>query len=176
MRTQVPSPKGAQPPIFGPYLLWPNGSMDQDATWYGDRPRPKRHCVRWGPSSPSLQKGAEPPIFGPYLLWPNSCMDQDATWYRGRPRPRLHCAIWGPSSPPQKRGHSHPQFLAHVCCSQTAGWIKMPLYTMVGLGLGNIVLDADPAPSPRGTAPRKFLFMSVVAKQLDGSGCHLIWR
>jgi len=27
-----PLPKGAQPPIFGPYLLWPNGSMDQDAT------------------------------------------------------------------------------------------------------------------------------------------------
>ena len=26
-------PKGAQPPIFGPYLLWPNGWMDQDATW-----------------------------------------------------------------------------------------------------------------------------------------------
>jgi len=28
-----PSPKGAQPPSLGPYLLWPNGSMDQDATW-----------------------------------------------------------------------------------------------------------------------------------------------
>ena len=26
-------PKGAQPPIFGPCLLWPNGWMDQDATW-----------------------------------------------------------------------------------------------------------------------------------------------
>jgi len=27
--------KGTQPvsPIFGPYLLWPNGWMDQDATW-----------------------------------------------------------------------------------------------------------------------------------------------
>ena len=24
-----------QPPIFGPRLLWPNGLMDQDATWYG---------------------------------------------------------------------------------------------------------------------------------------------
>jgi len=28
-----PLPKGTQPPVFGPYLLWPNGSMDQDATW-----------------------------------------------------------------------------------------------------------------------------------------------
>jgi len=26
-------PKGHSPPIFGPYLLWPNGWMDQDATW-----------------------------------------------------------------------------------------------------------------------------------------------
>ena len=23
----------AQPPILGPCLLWPNGWMDQDATW-----------------------------------------------------------------------------------------------------------------------------------------------
>ena len=28
-----PLPKGAQPPIFGPYLLCPNNSMNQDATW-----------------------------------------------------------------------------------------------------------------------------------------------
>jgi len=28
--------KGTQPPsIFGSCLLWPNGWMDQDATWYG---------------------------------------------------------------------------------------------------------------------------------------------
>jgi len=26
---------GAQPPIFGPCLLWPNDWMDQDATWNG---------------------------------------------------------------------------------------------------------------------------------------------
>ena len=28
-----PLPKGAQPTIFGPCLLWSNGWMDQDATW-----------------------------------------------------------------------------------------------------------------------------------------------
>jgi len=27
-----PAKKGAQPPIFGPCLLWPKGWMDQDAT------------------------------------------------------------------------------------------------------------------------------------------------
>ena len=28
---------GAPPPIVGPCLLWPNGWMDEDATWYGGR-------------------------------------------------------------------------------------------------------------------------------------------
>ena len=41
-----PPLKGAQPPVFGPCLLWPNGWMDEDATWYGSRPRPMPHCVR----------------------------------------------------------------------------------------------------------------------------------
>jgi len=45
-------PNRAQPPIFGTCLLWPNGLIDQDATWYCDRPRPRRHCVRWGPAPP----------------------------------------------------------------------------------------------------------------------------
>ena len=49
--TQLPSPKkGQSPPIFGPFLLWPNGWMHQVATWYGGRPQPRRLCVRWGPS------------------------------------------------------------------------------------------------------------------------------
>ena len=33
--------------------------MDQGATWYGGRPRPRRHYVRWKPSSP--RKGAQQP-------------------------------------------------------------------------------------------------------------------
>ena len=50
-------PKRVAPPIFGPRLLWPNGCMDQDAAWCGGRRRPTRHCVRWGPSSPSQKRG-----------------------------------------------------------------------------------------------------------------------
>ena len=36
--------KRAHPPhpISGPYLLWPNGLMDEDAAWYGSRPRPRQ--------------------------------------------------------------------------------------------------------------------------------------
>ena len=49
----------APPPISGPYLLRPNGCIDQDVTWYRARPRPRRLCVRWGPRSLS-RKGAKP--------------------------------------------------------------------------------------------------------------------
>jgi len=52
-------PQGAWPLNFGLCLLWPNGWMDQDATWYESRPRPRPHCVTWRPSSPS-QKGHSP--------------------------------------------------------------------------------------------------------------------
>jgi len=44
--------------IFGPFLLWSNGWMHQDATWYGDWPQPRRLCVRWGPTP--CPKWAEP--------------------------------------------------------------------------------------------------------------------
>jgi len=77
-------------------------------------------------------------------------MDQDAIWYGGRPRPSTHCVRWGPNSPPPK-GHS-PQFSAHVCCGQTAGWIKMPLGREIDVGPGDIVLDGAKLHPERGTA------------------------
>jgi len=32
--------------FFGPCLLWQNGWIDQDATWYKGRPWPRPYCVR----------------------------------------------------------------------------------------------------------------------------------
>jgi len=32
--------------------------------------------------------------------------------------------LWGPSLPPPKKKAEQPHFSAHVCCGQTAGWIK----------------------------------------------------
>jgi len=102
-----------------------------------------RHCVRWGPISPS-QKGHSPrPIFGPCLSWQNGWMDQDATWYGGRPRPRRRCVRWGPSSAPPPKRCTAPIF-AHLYCGQTAGWMKTALGTEVGPGV-HIVLDGDRA-------------------------------
>jgi len=37
-------------PVCDVGVWWPNCWMDQDATWYGGRPRPRRHCVRWDPA------------------------------------------------------------------------------------------------------------------------------
>ena len=67
-----------------------------------------------------------------------------------------HIVLDGDQAPP--KGHI-PQFLAHVCCGQTAGWIKMPISTEVGLGPVDIVTDGDPAPPPpnkRGQAAPHF--------------------
>jgi len=81
------------------------------------------------------------------VLWPNGWMDQDETCHAGRPRPWSHCVGWRPSSPSPK-GHSPLQCLAHICCGQMAGWIKMPLGMEVDLSPGDFVLDGEPA-SPK---------------------------
>jgi len=39
-----PSPN----PIFAHVYCGGNGWVDQDATWYGGKPGPRRRCVRWG--------------------------------------------------------------------------------------------------------------------------------
>jgi len=38
-------------PVCDVGVLWPNGWMDEDETWYGGRSWPRPHCVRWGLSS-----------------------------------------------------------------------------------------------------------------------------
>ena len=48
--------------------------------------------------------------------------------------------------PPKKGGGAVPNFLAHVYCGKTGGWVKMPLRMEVGLDPGHIVLRKDPAP------------------------------
>ena len=52
--------------------------------------------------------------------------------------------------------------LRHVYYGQTAGWIRMPLDTEVGLDPGDIVLDGDPAPPPRKRAEQPPLFSPLL--------------
>ena len=57
----------APSPSFDPCLLWPNGWIDEDATWYGSRHRPRPHCVR---RTEVPTKGAQqpPPSFRPMSI------------------------------------------------------------------------------------------------------------
>ena len=128
-----------------------------------------------GDPAPSPQ-GVEPAIFGPWLLWPNGWMDQDATWHEGRPRLKQLCVRWGPSPPPHKGAEPPPQCLSHFYSGQTAGCIKMPLGTEVGLTPGDFVLDGDPVPLPKkGVEPPPQIFGPCLL-WLDGSRCYLARR
>ena len=60
-------------------------------------------------------------------------------------------------------------------CGQTAGWMKMPLDTQLGLGPGHIVKDATQLPQKGNNSPPIFS-PCIVAKRVDGSTCHLIRR
>ena len=56
-----PQQRGGAPlPIFGPFLLCPNGWMHQDAIRYGGRPQPRQVYVGWGPSPPPQKGGRSP--------------------------------------------------------------------------------------------------------------------
>jgi len=96
---------------FRPYLLWPNGWIDQDATSYGGRPWPRPHCA--GNSAPTPKKRHSPSTnFGLCLLWSNGRMDQDATCYKGiglRDVTLCYMGIHHPAPPP-KKGDTAPIF------------------------------------------------------------------
>ena len=122
--------KGAEPPIFGPSLLWPNGWMQQDATSYGGRPQPRQLCVSSGPSL-LPQKGQSPTQFSAHV-------DCGQTAARIKMPLGMEVGLglrdtvfdMDPAMP-RKKGHTHPtQFLAHVYCGQMAGWMK----TLLGSG------------------------------------------
>ena len=179
MGTQLPLPKGAQPPIFGPYLLRPNRCMDQNATWYGGSPRPRRLCVRWGPRSPP-QKGAEPPKFlahvycGQTAGWIKMALGTEVGLSRGD-----FVLDGDPVALPQKGAKPPPQFSAHFYCGQTAGCIKMPLSMDVGLSPRGLCVRwrTSPRSPTRGRSPPpNFRPMFIVAKRLDVSRCHLARR
>jgi len=53
----------------------------------------------------------------------------------------------------------------------------MALGMEVGLGPGHLVLHGDPDPPPKnGAEAPNFRPISIVAKQLDASRCHMAWR
>ena len=173
-----PSPKRAQPPIFSPCLSWPNGWMDQDETWHAGRPRPWPHCVRWGPSSLSPKRGQSPPQFYSHV-----CCGQMAGWIKmtlgmevGLGPGDTVLDVLDASSPSPKRAQP-PIFGPYLLCpngwmDQDATWQggrPQPKRHCVGWGL------SSPFPK-RGRSLPNFRPMSIAARRLHGSRCHLAWR
>jgi len=149
----APLPKGAQRPIFGPYLLWLNGSWikmpigTEVGLGLGD------FVLDGDPAAPHQKRGG-PPISGPCILWPNGSMYQDTTW------------------------HS-PQFSANVRCGQTTGWTKMPLGMEVNQRTRRRCVrwgSSCPPTEKKAQLPPNFWPMSIVVKRLDESRCHLVRR
>jgi len=99
--------------LFGPCLLWPNGWMDQDATYYDGRARPGLHCVRCGPSS--TPRGTVPK-FSTHV-----CCGQTGGWNMMPLGTRVglgpgHVVLHGDPAPPPKGA----QLLLNTCI-----WIKL---------------------------------------------------
>jgi len=132
--------KGAEPPVFGSCLVWPNGCMDQDATAQATL------CSMWTQRPLPEKRGTAPPFFGPCLLWPNGWMDQDASWYDDRPQPGQHCVRCRASSTP--KGHS-PQFRPMSVVAKRLDGLRYHLVRRQA-SPSRIVLHGDQAPPPKG--------------------------
>jgi len=79
----------------------------------------------------------------------------------------------GDPGPPEKNSAAATNFLAHVYCGQTVGWMKTPLGTEVDLGPDHIVLHGDPAPLQKGHSSPLPAFrpISIVATVAHLSYC-----
>jgi len=101
MGTQVPLPKGAHTPNFRPISVvakWLDGSR---FTWYGGRPRPRRHCARRGPSSPPQKWGTAPNFRLTFVVAKR--LDGSRchfNWY----------IRWSASAQKARKGHNPPNF------------------------------------------------------------------
>jgi len=129
---------GTALPIFVPCLLWLNGLMDQDVTWYEARPRPRPHCARWGPSSPPPKKGGSFPKFSAHV-----CCSRTTRWIKMSLGTIVSLGLGNivldvDRAPPQ--GAQPPLIFGPCLLCQRAEWIKMPLGTKVSLSPDHIVL------------------------------------
>jgi len=145
--------------------------MDHDATWYGVKPRPRPHCVRWGPrSSQKRHVQQPPPLFSPRLLWPNGWMDHDATWYGGIGLCQCHSVLDGNPAHPPKGPQQPPLFGA--CLLWPNGWMDQdatwyggrPRPRRLCFRWGTNFPLGKWAQQP-GTAAPTFRVMSMVAKR-----------
>ena len=111
-------------PVCNVGVLWPNGWTDQDETWHAGRPRPRPHCVTWGPSSPSL-KGAQPPIFGWWKRLDGSRFKMALGMEVHGHRSSHIVLAW--DTAPSPKGAEPPNFLLIYVVTKRLDASKMPL-------------------------------------------------
>ena len=102
----APSPQKNPSPIFGPFLLWPNGWMHQDITWYGGRPQHRGLCVRCGPSPR--------PLAHVYCGQTSGWIKMPLSTKAGLGP--CHIVLDGDLAPPPPKGGQQPPFSANVYC------------------------------------------------------------
>jgi len=149
MGTQFPPPKKEHSPQFSAMSIVAKRlytCMYQDTIWYGGRPQPTRHCIRWGPSSPPL-KGHSPQFST------NVCCGQMAGWTN---IPLGMEVGLGPGdfvfdanlASPQKKRHS-PLPIFGPCLLWQNGWMDQDTTWYGGnRGPGHVVLDGVRRSSP----------------------------
>jgi len=99
-------------PVCDIGVLWPNGWMDQDETWHAGRPRPRTHCVRWGPAH-LPQKGHSP--CQPMSVVAKRLVGLRCHLVRRQNSAQATLFRWGPRSLPKGGGTQHAApTMAHV--------------------------------------------------------------
>jgi len=176
----APSPQTGWSPsqIFGPFLLWPNDWMHQDATWCGGRSEPRGLCVRWGPSPLTKKRVEPPPQFSAHV-----CCGQTDAWIKMPLGTEVgigpdDVVLDGdPALPPQKGGRA-PSPIFGPCllwpnCSMDQGG------TWHGDGpwsRPHCARWGHSSPPPKRDRAPQFWPMSIVAKRLDGLRRHLVQK
>ena len=177
MGTQIPVPKkGAQPPISahvycGQTTAWIKMPLGTDVGLGQD------DIVLDGYASPLPKKGAKPspPQFSAHVY-----CDQTAGWIKMPLGMEVGLSLRDfaldrdPAPPSHKKGHSPLIFGSCLlrpngCMYQDTTWYGGRPQRQ------RYCVRWDPAPPPlKGHSPN-FRPMSVVAKRLDASRCHLVW-
>ena len=147
--------------------MWPNGWMDQDGTWHGGGPWSRPHCATWGPSS-SSHTGADPQFSVHFYCGQTAgCVKMPLGKEVGLSPGDF--VLDGDPAPSTKRGG--PRLLwPNGCMDQDVTRYRdrpRPTRHCVIWGLSS--------PSPKGAQSPNFRSMSVVATELDGLRCHLVW-
>jgi len=123
----APPPRkwGQRPPISGPFLLWPNGWMDQDGTVMEVGLGPGHIVLDGDLAPPPAKRKTQITQFSAHVY-----CGQTAVCIRIPIRTEVgldlcDIVLDGDPAPPPLKGHN-PQFSSNVRCGLKAGWITMP--------------------------------------------------